>query len=64
MSYTDDERQLLRKIISERTQGYSFPIITDMDFGHTAPQFTIPIGVVTQIDSTKKRFEIVENAVE
>jgi len=54
----------LREIILERTQGYSFPIITDMDFGHTAPQFTIPLGVTVQIDSTKKRFEIVGTAVE
>ncbi|MFM2303700.1 MAG: hypothetical protein RLZZ135_1110, partial [Cyanobacteriota bacterium] len=42
---------------------YSFPIITDMDFGHTAPQFTIPIGCMARIDSTEKRFEIIETAV-
>jgi len=64
MSYSDEEKQSLREIILERTQRYSFPIITEMDFGHTSPQFTIPLGVVVKIDSTEKRFEIVETAVE
>lgn len=63
MYYSDEEKQLLREIVIERTQGYTFPIITGMDFGHTAPQFTIPLGCMVQIDSTEKRFEIVEIAV-
>jgi muramoyltetrapeptide carboxypeptidase LdcA involved in peptidoglycan recycling len=64
MSYSADEKQSLRERILERMHGYSFPIITDMDFGHTAPQFTIPLGCMARIDSTKKRFEIIETAVE
>jgi muramoyltetrapeptide carboxypeptidase LdcA involved in peptidoglycan recycling len=64
MSYSDEEKQSLRERILERTQGYSFPIITDMDFGHTAPQFTIPLGCLARLDSTTKHFEIVETAVE
>jgi muramoyltetrapeptide carboxypeptidase LdcA involved in peptidoglycan recycling len=63
MSYSQAEKQSLRERILDRTQGYSFPIITDMDFGHTAPQFTIPLGCLARIDSTKQRFEIVEAAV-
>jgi muramoyltetrapeptide carboxypeptidase len=64
MSYSDDEKQSLRERILERTQGYSFPIITDMDFGHTAPQFTLPLGCLARLDATTQRFEIVEKAVE
>jgi muramoyltetrapeptide carboxypeptidase LdcA involved in peptidoglycan recycling len=63
MRYTEAEKQSLRERILERTQKYSFPIITDMDFGHTAPQFTIPLGCLARIDSKKKCFEIVETAV-
>lgn len=63
MYYSDEEKQLLREIILERTQRYTFPIITGVDFGHTAPKFTIPLGSMAQIDSTKKRFEIVESVV-
>lgn len=63
MSYSDEEKQRLRERILERTQRYSFPVITDMDFGHTAPQFTIPLGCTARINSSRKRFEIIEAAV-
>lgn len=64
ISYSDAEKKLLRDIILERTRDYSFPIVTDMDFGHTSPQFTLPLGVTARIDSTQKRFEIIESATE
>lgn len=63
MRYSDEEKQQLREVILQRTQGYSFPIITDMDFGHTSPQFTIPIGCMARIDAQSKRFEIIDTAV-
>jgi len=63
MSYSDAEKQALRERILERTRRYSFPIITDMDFGHTAPQFTIPLGCRARIDSAAQRFEIIDMAV-
>lgn len=63
MYYSDEEKQQLRDLILERTKRYSFPIITDMDFGHTAPQFTIPIGCRARLDTRQERFEIVEAAV-
>ena len=63
MSYSDDEKQQLRDVVLERTRGYSFPIVADMDFGHTAPQCTLPLGVTARIDSARKRFEIIEEAV-
>ncbi len=31
----------------------TFPIITDMDFGHTSPQFTLPLGCRARIDSMR-----------
>ncbi len=64
MRYSDAEKQMLRERVLERTQGYSFPIITDMDFGHTSPQFTIPLGCLARIYSKEQCFEIVETAVE
>jgi muramoyltetrapeptide carboxypeptidase LdcA involved in peptidoglycan recycling len=38
-------------------------VVTDMDFGHTAPQFTLPIGCRARIDVPRRRFEILEGAV-
>ncbi|HMQ47937.1 MAG TPA: LD-carboxypeptidase [Saprospiraceae bacterium] len=39
------------------------PIITGMDFGHTCPTFTLPYGVMAEIDSEAKTFAIVESGV-
>jgi muramoyltetrapeptide carboxypeptidase LdcA involved in peptidoglycan recycling len=63
MRYTEDEKGSLRDVILERVRRYTFPIITDMDFGHTSPQFTLPIGCMARIDSPNQRFEITEAAV-
>ena len=63
MYYSDSEKAELREVVRNRTAEYSFPIVTDMDFGHTAPQFTLPLGCVARIDSGSKTFEVVERAV-
>jgi muramoyltetrapeptide carboxypeptidase LdcA involved in peptidoglycan recycling len=61
--YTDEEKQRLRECILERTARYAFPIVTDMDFGHTAPQLTLPLGCRARIDTADRRVEITEPAV-
>jgi muramoyltetrapeptide carboxypeptidase LdcA involved in peptidoglycan recycling len=63
MDYTGAEKEQLREVILERTSRYAFPVITDMDFGHTAPQFTIPVGCRARIDTDRQRFEIIDAAV-
>jgi muramoyltetrapeptide carboxypeptidase len=63
MLYDAAEKRLLREIILARTAKFRFPIITDMDFGHTAPQFTLPLGVRARINAEKRIFEILESAV-
>ncbi len=40
------------------------PIVTNMDFGHTVPQFILPYGAMTEIDPTKKTISILESAVD
>ncbi|HVE70510.1 MAG TPA: S66 peptidase family protein [Thermoanaerobaculia bacterium] len=61
--YTDEQTRRFHDVLSERTRKYRFPVIADMDFGHTAPQFTIPIGSRARIDSASCGFEILEAAV-
>lgn len=56
--YSDQEKEALRSVILERTRKYNFPIITDMDFGHTSPQLILPVGGHAQIDTTQNLFEI------
>jgi muramoyltetrapeptide carboxypeptidase LdcA involved in peptidoglycan recycling len=64
MYYSDAEKAELREVVRRRTANYSFPIVTDMDFGHTAPQFTLPIGCRARLDVDSRTFEVVEPAVD
>ena len=63
MEYSDGEKEELRRVILDRTRGCSYPIVADMDFGHTAPQFVLPIGCTARIDSSEESFEILEVCV-
>jgi muramoyltetrapeptide carboxypeptidase LdcA involved in peptidoglycan recycling len=63
MGYSDGQKAELREVILERTSQCRFPVVADMDFGHTAPQFTLPIGCHARIDGGKRQFAIVEAAV-
>jgi muramoyltetrapeptide carboxypeptidase LdcA involved in peptidoglycan recycling len=64
MNYSDAEKAQLDQVILERTKGYDFPIVTGLDFGHTAPQFSLPIGCRARIDSQQQLFEIIDPAVD
>lgn len=51
-------------IVSERTGPFPFPVVANMDFGHTSPQLTMPLGVVARIDGERRAVTIVEPAVQ
>ena len=62
--YSAAEQEEFRRVVRERTESFGFPEVTGMDFGHTAPQFTLPIGCRARIDVPARRVEILEGAVE
>ncbi len=62
--YSPEKKEDLRQVILDRTAAYDFPIVTDMDFGHTAPQFTLPIGCRARLNSATQEFQILQAAVE
>lgn len=63
-------RQLPEKIKSlhdftkDLLSNYNIPILVDVDFGHTDPKLTIPIGVKAMLDSTTNSFTLLESCVE
>jgi muramoyltetrapeptide carboxypeptidase LdcA involved in peptidoglycan recycling len=63
MKYTESQREELRKVVRARTEGFSFPVLMDMDFGHTAPRITLPIGCKARMDGGAGTLAIVEPAV-
>ena len=60
---SEEEEKLFESLILEYTAGSQFPILTGVDFGHTAPQLTLPIGIRASLDSQQDRFSIDEAAV-
>ena len=55
-SQMTDEK--LIKIIKTKKELDNIPVIANVDFGHTDPMITYPIGVVARISSSKKNSEI------
>lgn len=63
MRYSKEQKAQLREVVRLRTVAYRFPVLMDMDFGHTAPQFTLPIGCRARMDGSDRVLEIMEAAV-
>lgn len=63
--YTDEEKEQLDQMILEVIKGEfgneSIPIVTNMDFGHTDPQFVLPLGVKAEIDCVGRTFKLLES---
>lgn len=57
------EKQIIQiiQIIKKRTENYNFPILFNVDIGHTDPMMTVPIGTKIRIDSSKNIFEFTES---
>lgn len=51
------EEQLLF-ILDKHPMLKEIPVLYDVDFGHTQPLFTFPIGGEVQVDSSKRRLEL------
>lgn len=61
--YSEEEQKEIIKIIKERTSGYRFPILLNIDIGHSDPMITVPLGVRVEIDSSNNLFEIKESGI-
>ncbi len=61
--YAQDYDDILLKVIKDEEGLDNLPIVTGMDFGHTCPTFSIPYGIMGEINCAKKTFSIIENAL-
>jgi muramoyltetrapeptide carboxypeptidase len=55
----EQHRQFL-DLLTERVSSYEFPVVANMDFGHTTPMITMPLGVTCRIDSDRREVAVVE----
>ena len=65
--YSQDEKEKLDQniveVVSREFDRSDLPIVSNMDFGHTDPQFIVPLGINAEINCDAKRFRLVEPAV-
>jgi muramoyltetrapeptide carboxypeptidase len=58
-----DKNYTLEKVIMRICKDYDFPIMIDMDFGHTDPMITLPIGIKASFDTSRQELILEENSV-
>ncbi|TVY78405.1 putative carboxypeptidase [Lachnellula suecica] len=63
--YAYDEKMSVefRKMVLEQCSGTSFPILVDVDVGHTSPMVTLPLNGMVKLDSKADEFSILEKGV-
>jgi muramoyltetrapeptide carboxypeptidase len=57
------ESDSLEMILDDTLKGYTFPVITGVDFGHTDPLITFPMGIKCRMDTRKPEIAFLERAV-
>ncbi|RLG58877.1 hypothetical protein DRN86_05095 [Candidatus Geothermarchaeota archaeon] len=56
--YTEGMKKEFFKLVEKRLSEYNFPILANVNFGHTDPIITIPYGSIGEIDSGENSFLI------
>ena len=62
--YSNEEKLKLEKVsvqVCKEFEREDLVIVTNLDFGHTDPQFILPLGIKAQIDTTKKSLKLLES---
>jgi muramoyltetrapeptide carboxypeptidase LdcA involved in peptidoglycan recycling len=66
--YSDEEKRELNDVVLQVVGGEfgntTIPIVTNLDFGHTDPQWILPLGIEVEIKTWQKSFKLVENIFE
>lgn len=55
--------EVILRFVRDELELPELPVVTQMDFGHTEPILTIPIGVSGMVDCNKKHISVCESAV-
>jgi len=58
-----DEQRPINELLLRVTEGYDIPVISGVDFGHTEPMVTLPIGVPCVMDTVKRKIRYLTPAV-
>ena len=61
-----EKRELDRivvQVVGDEFRHPEIPIVTNLDFGHTDPQFVLPLGVEAEVDPAARTIRLLESAV-
>lgn len=61
--FAKEYNDVLLEVIRDEQGNDRLPIVTEMNFGHTCPTFTLPYGVMAGIDCDKKTFSLLQSGV-
>lgn len=61
--YYEEYKKAILKVVRDELKLNVVPIICNMNFGHTAPMFTIPYGAMAEINCDSQKFSILESGV-
>jgi muramoyltetrapeptide carboxypeptidase len=53
----------LMEVLKDRLSNLKIPVVYGMSFGHVKDKFTIPFGVLAELDADKQTFTLLEKAV-
>jgi muramoyltetrapeptide carboxypeptidase len=53
----------LMEVLEDRLSSLKIPVVYGMSFGHVKDKFTIPFGVLAELDSENQNFTLLEKAV-
>jgi muramoyltetrapeptide carboxypeptidase len=59
-----DNPMALEEVIMSTCEGFDFPVLYDVDFGHHVENITLPIGLTATVDTEQMALSIDEKAVE
>ncbi len=62
-SVTGVNMEALLEMMEDVFEGYSYPIVAGMDFGHTNPIATMPLGVKAEIDTDSSSLRFLEPCI-
>lgn len=62
--YSDDDKHaltdMIRTVLTVEFNQPNLPVVANLDFGHTDPQWILPNGVLTEIDCAAKTLRLLE----
>lgn len=65
--YTDEAKtefdQMVLEVIAVEFGNERILVVSNMDFGHTDPQFILPLGVKAEVDCERRTFRLLESPV-